>query len=110
MTNGFTEKLGGGFATVFKGKFRSGHLVAIKMLDKSKANGQNFISEVATMGRIHHTNVVKLIGFCVEGPKCALIYEFMPIYSLNKYIFFQEGSIPLSIEKIYKISLSRSWD
>ncbi|XP_050282739.1 LEAF RUST 10 DISEASE-RESISTANCE LOCUS RECEPTOR-LIKE PROTEIN KINASE-like 2.2 [Quercus robur] len=106
MTNGFTEKLGeGGFATVFKGKLRSGHLVAIKMLDMSKANGQDFISEVATIGRIHHTNVVQLIGFCVEGPKRALIYEFMPNGSLNKYIFSQEGSIPLSIEKIYEISL-----
>nr|XP_023870707.1 rust resistance kinase Lr10-like [Quercus suber] len=106
MTNGFTKKLGeGGFATVFKGKLRSGHLVAIKMLDKSKANGQDFISEVATIGRIHHTNVVQLIGFCVEGPKCALIYEFMPNGSLDKYIFSQEGSIPLSIEKIHEISL-----
>ncbi|XP_065636645.1 LEAF RUST 10 DISEASE-RESISTANCE LOCUS RECEPTOR-LIKE PROTEIN KINASE-like 2.2 isoform X1 [Quercus suber] len=106
MTDGFTEKLGeGGFATVFKGKLRSGHLVAIKMLDTSKANGQDFISEVATIGRIHHTNVVQLIGFCVEGPKRALIYEFMPNGSLDKYIFSQEGSIPLSIEKIYEISL-----
>ncbi|KAL0007388.1 hypothetical protein SO802_008890 [Lithocarpus litseifolius] len=106
MTNGFKDKLGeGGFATVFKGKLRSGHLVAIKMLDKSKANGQDFISEVATIGRIHHTNVVQLIGFCVEGPKRALIYEFMPNGSLDKYIFSQEGIIPLSIEKIYEISL-----
>ena len=95
----------GGFATVFKGKLRSGHLVAIKMLDKSKANGQDFISEVASIGRIHHTNVVQLIGFCVEGPKRALIYEFMRNGSLDKFIFSQEGSIPLSIEKIYEFLL-----
>ena len=75
------------------------------MLDKSKANGQDFISEVATIGRIHHTNVVQLIGFCVEGLKHALIYEFMPNGSLDKYIFSQKRSIPLSIEKIYEISL-----
>ena len=45
------------------------------------------------------------IGFCAEGPKRALIYEFMPNSSLEKYIFSQEESIPLSIEKIYEISL-----
>ena len=95
----------GGFATVFKGKLRSGHLVAIKMLDKSKANGQDFISEVAAIGRIHHTNVVQLIGFCVDGPKRALIYEFMRNGSLDKFIFSQEGSILLSIEKIYEFLL-----
>jgi len=54
------------YGTVFKGTLRSGRLVAIKMLGKSKANGQDFISEVATIGRIHHVNVVQLIGFCVE--------------------------------------------
>ena len=96
MTNGFKEKLGeGGFATVFKGKLRSGHLVAIKMLDKSKVKGQDFISEVTTIRRIHHTNVVQLIGFCVEGLKHALIYEFMPNGSLDKYIFFSKKKYPL---------------
>jgi hypothetical protein len=73
MTKSFKDKLGeGGFGTVFKGTLRSGRLVAIKMLGKSKANGQDFISEVATIGRIHHVNVVQLIGFCVEGSKRAL--------------------------------------
>ena len=106
MTNGFTEKLGeGGYGSVFKGKLWSGHLVAIRIFDKSKANGQEFTSEVATIGRIHHTNVVQLIGFCVEGPKRALIYEFMRNGSLDKFIFSQEGSIPLSIEKIYEFLL-----
>ena len=79
MTKDFKDKLGeGGYGSVYKGKLQSGILVAIKMLDKSKANGQDFINKVATIGRIHHMNVVQLIGFCAKGPKRALIYEFMP--------------------------------
>ncbi|KAM4084565.1 hypothetical protein ACB094_08G142100 [Castanea mollissima] len=106
MTKCFKDKLGeGGYGSVYKGKLQSGHLVAIKMLGKSKGNGQDFINEVATIGRIHHENVVQLIGYCVEGLKRALIYEFMPNGSLDKYIFSQEGNIPLSIEKTYNISL-----
>ncbi|KAG6715337.1 hypothetical protein I3842_05G246100 [Carya illinoinensis] len=106
MTKKFKDKLGeGGYGTVFKGTLRSGRHVAIKMLGKSKANGQEFISEVATIGRIHHINVVQLIGFCVEGSKRALIYEFMPNGSLNKYIFSQEGSLLLSYEKMHNIAL-----
>ncbi|XP_038692225.1 LEAF RUST 10 DISEASE-RESISTANCE LOCUS RECEPTOR-LIKE PROTEIN KINASE-like 2.4 [Tripterygium wilfordii] len=106
MSKGFQEKLGeGGYGTVFKGKLRSGQLVAIKMLGKSKANGQDFINEVATIGRIHHVNVVRLIGFCAEGPKRALVYEFMPKGSLDKYILSQEGGISLSSTKMYEISV-----
>ena len=106
MSTGFKDKLGeGGYGSVYKGKLQSGPLVAIKMLGNSKANGQEFINEVATIGRIHHVNVVQLIGFCAEGPKRALIYELMPNGSLEKYIFSQEGSIPLSIEKIYEFLL-----
>ena len=106
MAKGFKEKLGeGGYGSVYKGKLQSGHLVAIKMLGKSKANGQDFINEVATIGRIHHKNVVQLIGYCAKGLKRALIYEFMPNSSLDKYIFSQEANITLSIEKTYDISL-----
>ncbi|XP_030934821.1 rust resistance kinase Lr10-like isoform X1 [Quercus lobata] len=106
MSKGFKDKLGeGGYGSVYRGKLESGPHVAIKMLGISKANGQEFINEVATIGRIHHVNVVQLIGFCAEGPKRALIYEFMPNSSLEKYIFSQEESILLSIEKMFEISL-----
>jgi serine/threonine protein kinase len=106
MTKNFKDKLGeGGYGTVFKGTLRSGRLVAIKMLGKSKANGQEFTNEVATIGRIHHVNVVQLIGFCVEGSKRALVYEFMPNGSLNKYIFSPEVSTLLSYDKMYDIAL-----
>ena len=70
MTNSFKDKLGqGGFGSVYKGKLKSGRVVAIKVLVMSKADGQDFINEVATIGRIHHINVVKLVGFCIEGSK-----------------------------------------
>jgi serine/threonine protein kinase len=106
MTKSFKDKLGeGGYGTVYKGTLRSGRLVAIKMLGKSKANGQDFINEVATIGRIHHVNVVQLIGFCVQKSNRALIYEFMPKGSLNKYIFSPEESVVLSNKKIYDIAI-----
>ncbi|KAL1802188.1 hypothetical protein ACET3Z_030835 [Daucus carota] len=109
ITNNFRDKLGeGGFGTVYKGKLRSGLFVAVKILGKSNATAKEFINEVATSGRIHHVNVVQLIGFCFEGPKRALIYEFMPNGSLEKYIFCTEGTeeeiVPLSWEKMYVIS------
>ncbi|KAB2083963.1 hypothetical protein ES319_A05G302500v1 [Gossypium barbadense] len=104
MTRGFSDKLGaGGFGSVFKGKLRSDHDVAVKLLDKSKANGQDFIAEVATIGRIHHVNVANLRGFCVEGSKQALVYDFMPNGSLDKIIFEKENKTSLSWDKMFDI-------
>ncbi|KAK9289106.1 hypothetical protein L1049_017578 [Liquidambar formosana] len=107
ITKGFKEKLGqGGYGSVYKGKTQSGHLIAVKVLSVSKANGQDFISEVATIGRIHHVNVVRLIGFCVERSKRALIYDFMANGSLDKLIFCKGGKInPLRWERLYEIGL-----
>ncbi|XP_006348220.1 glycerophosphodiester phosphodiesterase protein kinase domain-containing GDPDL2-like, partial [Solanum tuberosum] len=107
MTRGFKEKLGeGGYGSVYKGKLRSGRDVAVKMLSKPKAGGQDFMNEVATIGRIHHVNVVGLVGYCVEGTKRALLYDFMPNGSLDKYISTsQEGSPLLSWQRKYDIIL-----
>ncbi|XP_062120134.1 rust resistance kinase Lr10-like [Humulus lupulus] len=107
MTQNFKNKLGeGGYGSVFKGKLRSGRIVAVKILSKSKGNGQDFINEIATIGRIHHVNVVHLIGFCVHSSKHALVYDFMANGSLEKYIFSQEGGvISLSCKQIFEISL-----
>lgn len=106
MTKGFKDKLGeGGYGSVYKGKLRSGGMVAIKMLGKSNSNGQDFINEVATIGRIHHVNVVKLIGFCVERSKHALVYDFMSNGSLDKYIFTQEVKDLLGCKMMFEIAL-----
>ncbi|XP_073310147.1 rust resistance kinase Lr10-like [Primulina huaijiensis] len=107
MTRRFREKLGqGGYGSVYKGKLRSGNIAAVKVLSKPSTNGQEFINEVATMGRIHHINVVKLVGYCAERSKCALVYDFMPNGSLEKYIYSEKtkGS-SLSWDRKYEIAV-----
>ena len=83
MTKGFNDKLGEeGFGCVYKGKLRNGHSATIKLLGKSKADGQDFINEVATIESIHHTNVVQLVGFCAEGSKRALVVAHQNSFDL----------------------------
>uniref|UniRef100_A0ACD5W5R7 Uncharacterized protein n=1 Tax=Avena sativa TaxID=4498 RepID=A0ACD5W5R7_AVESA len=90
----FKEKIGqGGFGSVYKGELPNRVPVAVKMLEKSTGEGEVFMNEVATIGLIHHANIVRLLGFCSEGTRRALIYEFMPNESLEKYIFSLDSNI-----------------
>ncbi|CAO2198667.1 unnamed protein product [Urochloa humidicola] len=93
ITGHFREKLGqGGYGSVYKGTLPGDVHVAVKMLSNSLCNGDEFISEVSTIGSIHHINVVQLVGFCSEETRRALVYEYMPHGSLDKYIFSSEHS------------------
>ncbi|KAJ9178808.1 hypothetical protein P3X46_010659 [Hevea brasiliensis] len=107
ITNQFKDKLGqGAYGEVFKGKLSSEILVAVKILNNSTGNGEEFINEVGTMGRIHHVNVVRLVGFCAEGFHRALVYEFLPNESLEKFIFSNHGHHrSLGWEKLQDIAL-----
>ena len=108
LTNNFKDKLGqGGYGTVYKGKLSNEVLVAIKILNDSKGNGEEFINEVGTIGRIHHVNIVRLVGFCADGIKRALIYEFLPNESLEKFIFLSSmKNYSLGWEKLQDIAIS----
>jgi serine/threonine protein kinase len=106
ITSHFRDKLGqGGYGSVYKGVLLPGNVhIAVKVLEgNSNCNGEDFISEVATIGRIHHVNVVRLMGFCSEEMRRALVYEYMPQGSLDKYIFSTEKSF--SLDKINEIAL-----
>ncbi|XP_044493699.1 rust resistance kinase Lr10-like [Mangifera indica] len=109
ITGKFRHRLGqGGYGTVFRGKLANGIPVAVKMLQHSMGHGEEFINEVATIGRIHHFNIVRLLGFYSEGTRRALIYEFMPSGSLEKFIFSSiknSTQRQLSWEKLQEIAI-----
>ncbi|KAL5763529.1 hypothetical protein ACOSP7_019793 [Xanthoceras sorbifolium] len=109
MTNGCKEKLGaGGYGNVYKGKFPNGRLVAVKMLEKSNDYiiSNNFINEVSTIGRIHHVNIINLLGFCCDGSTRALIYEYMPNGSIGDLLSKEEGNVSsLGLVKLLEIAL-----
>ncbi|XP_062120290.1 G-type lectin S-receptor-like serine/threonine-protein kinase At5g24080 isoform X2 [Humulus lupulus] len=85
----FSQILGtGGFGTVYKGSLADGTLIAVKKLDKVLPQGEKeFITEVTTIGSMHHMNLVRLCGYCSEGQHRLLVYEFMKNGSLDKWIF-----------------------
>ncbi|KAK1357361.1 putative serine/threonine-protein kinase PBL5 [Heracleum sosnowskyi] len=78
----------GGFGKVFKGILKdTGQSVAIKQLDRNGGQGiREFVVEVMTLGSVDHPNLVKLIGFCAEGDQRLLVYEFMPLGSLDDHL------------------------
>ena len=87
ITKDFEVKLGeGSFGTVFKGDISSEFKVAVKMLSNSEGNGEEFVTEVGTMGKIHHINIIRLMGFCADGFRRALVFKYFPNGSLQNFI------------------------
>ncbi|KAJ4842645.1 hypothetical protein Tsubulata_050374 [Turnera subulata] len=80
-TNNFSEenKLGmGGFGPVYKGILED-QAVAIKRLCKKSGQGtQEFMNEIRLIAKLQHTNLVRLLGCCIEGEEKILVYEYLP--------------------------------
>ncbi|KAK7261827.1 hypothetical protein RIF29_28148 [Crotalaria pallida] len=90
-TNNFStaNKLGeGGFGPVYKGILSDQLEVAIKRLSKSSGQGLiEFKNEANVVAKLQHTNLVKLLGFCIERDERILVYEYMLNKSLDFYLF-----------------------
>ncbi|KAF8080192.1 hypothetical protein N665_0966s0005 [Sinapis alba] len=105
FTKSFAEVVGrGGFGIVYRGTLSDGRMVAVKVLKDSKGNGEDFTNEVASMSQTSHLNIVTLLGFCSEGSKRAIIYEFLGNGSLDKFIS-GKSSVNLDWTTLYQIAL-----
>ncbi|KAE8670125.1 putative 2-alkenal reductase [Hibiscus syriacus] len=82
------EKLGkGGFCSVFKGTLPDGSIIAVKKLESINQGEKQFHAQVGTIGKINHVNLVRLQGFCSEGSRKLLVYDFMQRGSLDRLLF-----------------------
>ncbi|XAR56212.1 Non-specific serine/threonine protein kinase, partial [Bertholletia excelsa] len=82
FTNNFSETNGigsGGYGKVYRGTLPNGELVAIKRAKpRSTQGGHEFKTEIELLSRVHHKNVVSLVGFCCEQGEQILVYEYIP--------------------------------
>ncbi|CAN4080691.1 unnamed protein product [Withania somnifera] len=91
-TKGFRDKelLGaGGFGKVYRGVMPITKLeIAVKKISHESRQGmKEFVSEIVSIGRIQHRNIVTLLGYCRRKGELLLIYEYMSNGSLEKYLF-----------------------
>ncbi|XP_017980559.1 PREDICTED: G-type lectin S-receptor-like serine/threonine-protein kinase At4g27290 [Theobroma cacao] len=98
-TDGFSpEKLvgAGGFGSVYK--------IAVKRLSKNSKQGlEEFKNEVVLIAKLQHRNLVRLLGYCIQGEERILVYEFMPNNSLDYFIFDPKRSALLPCTKRFDI-------
>uniref|UniRef100_A0ACD5XE98 Uncharacterized protein n=1 Tax=Avena sativa TaxID=4498 RepID=A0ACD5XE98_AVESA len=105
-TNNFDEsnKLGeGGFGAVYKGVL-SGQEVAVKRLSRGSNQGiEEVKNELVLVAKLHHRNLVRLVGFSLEAGERLLVYEYMPNKSLDTILFDPEEKHRLDWGIRYKI-------
>ncbi|KAL7248373.1 hypothetical protein ACSBR2_003149 [Camellia fascicularis] len=106
-TRGFKDKelLGaGGFGKVYKGTLPNPKIqVAVKRISHNSKQGlREFISEIASIGRLRHRNLVQLLGWCRRRGDLLLVYDFMPNGSLDRFLFDEQNQ-KLSWEQRFKI-------
>nr|CAN76053.1 hypothetical protein VITISV_019641 [Vitis vinifera] len=98
----------GSFGPVYKATMATGGVVAVKVLaSNSKQGEKEFQTEVSLLGRLHHRNLVNLVGYCVDKGQHMLIYEFMSNGSLENLLYSEEGQ-GLSWEERLQIALDIS--
>nr|XP_023874422.1 G-type lectin S-receptor-like serine/threonine-protein kinase CES101 [Quercus suber] len=99
------NKLGeGGFGPVYKGELYDGQKIAIKRLSRSSGQGLvEFKNEAILIAKLQHTNLVKLLGLCIQQEEKILIYEYMPNKSLDVFLFDSTKKSLLNWKKRFNI-------
>ncbi|KAJ1691990.1 hypothetical protein LUZ63_016145 [Rhynchospora breviuscula] len=106
-TDNFAQlnKLGqGGFGSVFKGVLQDEREIAVKRLSKTSKQGiEELKNELLLVANLHHNNLVRLLGACLEEEEKLLVYEFVPNRSLDNFIFDYERRKQLDWSKRFNI-------
>ncbi|KAG9137541.1 hypothetical protein Leryth_018849 [Lithospermum erythrorhizon] len=108
-TNGFdcSHEIGqGGYGTVYKGVLTDNTIVAIKRAKEGSLQGEKeFLTEIELLSRLHHRNLVTLLGYCDEGGEQMLVYEFMPNGTLRDWLSAKLRKPPLNFGARLHIAL-----
>ncbi|VVB12786.1 unnamed protein product [Arabis nemorensis] len=77
----------GGYGKVYRGVLSDKTVAAIKRADEASLQGEKeFLNEIELLSRLHHRNLVSLIGYCDEEGEQMLVYEFMPNGTLRDWL------------------------
>lgn len=91
-THNFTTVIGhGAFGTVYRAQMSTGETVAVKVLGTDSKQGEKeFHTEVLLLGRLHHRNLVNLVGYCEEKGQHMLVYVYMSNGSLASHLYSEK--------------------
>ncbi|XP_028773991.1 G-type lectin S-receptor-like serine/threonine-protein kinase LECRK2 [Neltuma alba] len=111
-TGGFNKTIGkGSSAKVYSGNLvidDSTIAIAVKKLEKKvETSDQEFMTELKIIGRTHHRNLVRLLGFCIEKSHRLLVYELLPSGALSNFLFGQREKPPWSLRIDIALGIAR---
>ncbi|KAG8661166.1 hypothetical protein MANES_02G217800v8 [Manihot esculenta] len=96
----------GGYGKVYKGILADGTVVAIKRAQEHSLQGEKeFLTEIELLSRLHHRNLVSLVGYCDEEGEQMLVYEFMSNGTLRDHLSAKSKE-PLSFALRLRIALA----
>ncbi|KAK3025851.1 hypothetical protein RJ639_041299, partial [Escallonia herrerae] len=97
----------GGYGKVYKGILAEGTVVAIKRAQEGSLQGEKeFLTEIELLSRLHHRNLVSLVGYCDEESEQMLVYEFMPNGTLRDHLSATgKSKEPLSFATRVRVAL-----
>ncbi|GJN31014.1 hypothetical protein PR202_gb19368 [Eleusine coracana subsp. coracana] len=83
----------GGFGCVYRGRLDGAEVAIKKLKTESRQGDREFRAEIEIISRVHHRNLLTLVGYCIYSDERLLVYEFVPNNTLDSHL---HGSIYMS--------------